>query len=403
MNNQLSPHRFHVLAAMFMLISFMLGCNESMVIGNLTLIANTYHQSLGGISFLVAVFAWTYAIVTPVLTLLTNRFNKYWLLMCLLLVFLLGTILSSCSPSLNWLVISRVITASVAGTIESLMSVIVYQMPTSLKQRSLAVACIYTGYSIASVVGIPLGTMIANHFRWQDAFVMVAVITVVSLLISSIILPHNLPGKKVEIINQLTILKDRNAWMGIFFIITAAATFFGYYTYIRPLIRQTLHFSAAGLSLILMILGIIDIIANQTGGKLSAQTGSGFSTLRYVYLFNLVVFASFSFLMQNKWVGLICLMVLSMTAAMSASPTQVFFMNLANSKYPASLSLASTFTAIFYNVGIALASMTGGRVVKYAGLTSLGWNSFAYCLIATLLVFALAKSQSGPTREWSKD
>lgn len=391
MSKQLSQHQFHVLAAMFLLISFMLGCNESMVVGNLTLIANTYHQPLSQISILVAIFAWTYAIVTPILTMLTNRFNKYWLLMALLAVFLTGTILSSFSPTYGWLVISRVITASVAGAIESLLSVIVYKMPTTLKQRSLAVACIYTGYSIASVVGIPLGTVIANRFRWQDAFIMVAVITVIAFAISSQILPHDMPGKRAEIKDQLVILKDRHAWMGIFFIISAAATFFGYYTYIRPLIRQTLHFSADGLSLILMILGVIDIIANQLSGKMATGKDAGFNILRYVYLFNLVVFASFGWLMQNKWVGLTTLFVLALTAAMTASPTQVYFMNLASKKYPSSLSLASTFTAIFYNVGIALASMTGGRVLKYAGLTSLGWNSFAYCLIATVLVFGLAK------------
>lgn len=86
MPKELSHHRLHLFMAMFILISFMLGCNEYMVVGNLTLIAQTYHESLSQVSSLVAIFAWTYAIVTPILAIFTNRIHKYYLLMGLLVV-----------------------------------------------------------------------------------------------------------------------------------------------------------------------------------------------------------------------------------------------------------------------------------------------------------------------------
>ncbi|MDT7013472.1 hypothetical protein [Levilactobacillus namurensis] len=86
MPKELSHHRLHLFMAMFILISFMLGCNEYMVVGNLTLIAQTYHESLSQVSSLVAIFAWTYAIVTPILAIFTNRVHKYYLLMGLLVV-----------------------------------------------------------------------------------------------------------------------------------------------------------------------------------------------------------------------------------------------------------------------------------------------------------------------------
>ncbi|WP_158422971.1 hypothetical protein [Levilactobacillus namurensis] len=57
MPKELSHHRLHLFMAMFILISFMLGCNEYMVVGNLTLIAQTYHESLSQVSSLVAIFA----------------------------------------------------------------------------------------------------------------------------------------------------------------------------------------------------------------------------------------------------------------------------------------------------------------------------------------------------------
>lgn len=389
MDQKLSIHRFHVLTAMFMLISFMLGCNEFMVVGNLTLIANTYHESLSQISWLIAVFSWTYAIATPIVTLLTNRIHKYYLLIGLLIIFLGGSILSSISPSLGWLMVSRVITASVAGIIESLMSVIVYQLTDDHKLRSMAVAYIYTGFSLASVIGLPIGTIIADHFGWKDAFVMVAGITLIAMIVALFILPRNLAAGEGGIKDQLILFKDRHIWFGIIFVTCAAATLYGYYTYIRPLIHQTLHFSTDQLSMWLLLIGVVDLLANQTSGRIAA--GNGFKTLRPVYLLDLVLLASFSLMMRNQWSGIGLILILTFTVSLFGSPIQVFFLNEATKKYPSSVNLASTLSAMFYNVGIAFSSMTAGRMLKHFGLTSMGFNSMIYCLIATVMVFVLAK------------
>lgn len=389
MTEKMSKDRLHILTAMFVLIAFMLGCNEFMVVGNLSLIAQTYHESLSQISWLVSAFAWTYAIVTPLLALFTNKIHKYYLLITLLLIFLTGTILSSCAPSIGWLLFSRIITASVAGMIESLLSVIVYQLSHNQKQRSMTIAWIYTGFSIASVVGVPLGTIIADHWRWQDAFIMCAVITAVATVIALLVLPKNLKAGKGNYRDQIQIFKDKTIWYGIGFVICAAATLYGYYTYIRPLVHIQLKFDLNALSLILLLLGVVDIFANQVAGRIAAN--NGFKKLRYVYVLNIVLLALFGLMIQNQVTGITWIFILGFTVAIFGSTTQVFFLNEATKKYPAAINLASTLSAIFYNVGIALSSMTAGQVLKYGGLTSLGWNSLVYCSVATILCFILAK------------
>ena len=76
-----------------------------MVVGNLSLIAHTYHQTLSQSASIVSVFAWTYAIATPLLALSTNRFNKRSLFLTLLAVFLAGTLLSAFAPQATDLLI----------------------------------------------------------------------------------------------------------------------------------------------------------------------------------------------------------------------------------------------------------------------------------------------------------
>lgn len=389
MAEKLSKHRLHVLTAMFVLIAFMLGCNEFMVVGNLSLIAKSYHESLSQISWLVSAFAWTYAIVTPLLAIFTNKVHKYYLLIGLLIIFLTGTILSSCAPNIGWLLFSRIITASVAGMIESLLSVIVYQLSHNQKQRSMTIAWIYTGFSIASVVGVPLGTFIADHWRWQDAFIMCAVITTIATIVAFMILPKNLQAGEGNYRDQVVIFQDKIIWYGIFFVICGAATLYGYYTYIRPLVHQQLHFGLNSLSFILLLLGVVDIFANQVAGRIAVN--NGFKKLRYVYVLNIVLLALFGLMMQNQWTGIVWLFILGFTVAIFGSTAQVFFLNEATEKYPLAINLASTFNAIFYNVGIALSSMTAGQTLRWGSLSSLGWNSMAYCIVATVLCFILAK------------
>ena len=71
----ISTGRLRLLTADFVLISFMLGCNEFMIVGNLSLIANSFHESLAQIAWLVSAFAWTYALLTPLITMATARFD----------------------------------------------------------------------------------------------------------------------------------------------------------------------------------------------------------------------------------------------------------------------------------------------------------------------------------------
>lgn len=381
---QLSNRHLNTITTVFVLIAFMLGCNEFMVVGNLTLIAHTYHESLPHIAGLISLFAWTYALMTPVVTLYTNRFNKYRLLLVLMLIFLSGTLISSFAPNYPCFLFSRVVTASVAGILESLIQAIVYQLAPNQKKRSAITALVYTGFSIATVLGLPLGTLIADLWNWQAAFIMVAVVTAISTVLAAILVPRKLAIPASGIRDQLTLLRDKNIWLGIGFVTCAAATLYGYYTYIRPLIRQTLGFSTTMLSVILMLLGGIDVISSLLFGRLGAK--NGMRRLHGVYLAILFLLALFSTAMWTPATGILVLSLLGLLIPLFSSPIQLYFLNIASSKYPAGVMLASSLSPVFYNIGIATSSLTAATTLRHFGLANLGWNSFAYALITLLLL-----------------
>lgn len=79
--------KYRLQSMVFVSVAFLLGCNEFMVVGVLSDIAKSYQASLSTVGLLVTSFAIIYAVCTPVITMLTSRFNRFKVLMALMLVF----------------------------------------------------------------------------------------------------------------------------------------------------------------------------------------------------------------------------------------------------------------------------------------------------------------------------
>ncbi len=141
-------------ASVLVLVSFMLGCNEFMVVGVISDIAQSLHVTITMAGYLVTIFAIVYAISTPIITLFANRFNRFRTLMVLMVIFLIGNTASGFATSYGWFLVSRLITAAVAGTIESLITIFAYDLAPRHKRASL-ISWIAAGFSIASVIGLP--------------------------------------------------------------------------------------------------------------------------------------------------------------------------------------------------------------------------------------------------------
>ena len=152
--------KYRLQSLVFVLVAFLLGCNESMVVGVISNIAKSYHASLSTVGLLVTIFAITYAICTPILTTITSEYDRFKVLMVMLAIFWVGNTMTALAPSLPWLFVSRIITAAVAGTIISLILVFV-SVIAPLEKRSMLVAAVFSGFSTATIIGVPIGTTIS--------------------------------------------------------------------------------------------------------------------------------------------------------------------------------------------------------------------------------------------------
>ena len=372
----------------FILVAFMLGCNEFMVVGVLSDIARSYHVPLSTVGFLVTAFAGVYAISTPIITTLTSNWNLYKLLMLLMTVFFIGNTLTAMAPTLGWLLFARIITAAVAGTIISLINLLV-SIITPMDKRPMVLAWVGAGFSIASVIGVPLGTTIATLLSWHDSFWIISGLTLIVFALLAWLTPRDTPQVKGSILEQLALLKNHRVLLGIGITVAVLSLQYTFYTYVRPLITTVMSFSLTSLNWLLLLLGVMSIIGNEIAGIVASH--NGVQKLPIVFILMTILSLVLGIALGNNITGMLVLAALCVVVIIYGTTIQLVFISVAEKEYPQSLALATSLISIFANVGISLGSFTASTTVNFANLTMLGYVGAVYGLLAIGLSFALRR------------
>jgi DHA1 family inner membrane transport protein len=376
-------------ASALVLVAFMLGCNEFMVVGVLSDIARSLRVTVATAGYLVTIFAVVYAVSTPLITILTNRFGRYPLLMTLMVIFLIGNTWSGFTSSYGWFLLTRMITAAVAGTIESLIIVFANDIAPREK-RAMLISWLAAGFSIASVVGVPVGTAISTAYSWHVAFHLISVVSLVTCMVMVGILPRHIKHVSGTIKDQLVLLTDRRIYLGAALILFTAAAMYTYYTYIRPLLTTGLGFGTTALNWLLFVLGIMSILGNRLSGKIAER--HGLTTMPRFYVMDIGLLLCLPVAMQSQVAGFGVFLVLTLIIMAVNSPIQVHFLDVAEASYPQSVALASSLNAIFFNIGISVGSATASVMLTRVGLGYLGWGAAVFAVISLVIVIGLNRA-----------
>lgn len=376
---------FNLPVTILVALSFMLGMSEFIMVGILPDIAAGLKVSEVTVGNLVSLFALVYAPVTPLGSALSARFPRFATHLTLVGVFLLGNVLCAFAPNYGVLVIARILIALVSGTLVAIAMTYAPDVTTE-RYRTKFIAWVFSGFSIASVVGVPVGTWVANVFGWRWAFHLVNVLTVVLIVLMVIVLPRNSHIVKIGFLPQFRLFFDRRIQLGVLDVVFGAAASYVFYTYLTPIMRDEVHVPERYLSVGLVIFGAACLWSNLYGGKL-ADRGRGVEPLthiRPIYCAHAVLMAS---LIVAHWVpvyGALLLVVLGMFMYSQNSASQVLYMDVASQSHPGSLNLAASLNSMSFNIGIALGSAVGGVVNGHVGLMWLGpvGALFLLCAIA---------------------
>ena len=370
----MAKERFFNLPVLILIASsFMLGMSEFIVVGILPDIAADLKISEVTVGNLVSLFAFVYAPVTPLGSALSARFPRFATHLTLIGIFLAGNILCAFAPNYAVLVVARIMIALVSGTLVAVAMTYAPDVTTD-RFRTKFIAWVFSGFSIASVVGVPVGTWVANTFGWRWAFHMINVLTIVLIIGMVMVLPRNSHIVKIGFLPQFRLFFDRRIQLGVLDVVCGAAASYVFYTYLTPIMRDEVHVPEQYLSVGLVIFGAACLWSNLYGGKL-ADRGRGVEPLthiRPIYCAHAVLMAS---LVVAHWVpvyGALLLVVLGMFMYLQNSASQVLYMDVASQSHPGSLNLAASLNSMSFNIGIALGSAVGGLINGHFGLMWLG-------------------------------
>ena len=164
------------------LLSFVLGTCEFIMIGIVPDISETLGVPLTQAGMLISWFALAYAAGTPVLSLWGSRFSRYRFLMALTVLFILGNLAAFFCTAYASLLADRLFLAVLSGTMIAVSTTFAPEI-AERKYLPSVMAWIFAGFSIAAVLGVPLGTLAAAYLPWQWLFAVIAAVSAIDLFL----------------------------------------------------------------------------------------------------------------------------------------------------------------------------------------------------------------------------
>ena len=363
--------------------AFGIGTTEFVPVGLLSSIADNLTISITLAGLLISGYAIGVAVGAPVLTSLTSKMSRKTLLMALMLIFIVGNSAAALSTSFALLLTARVITAFAHGIFFSIGSTIAADLVAPSKRAS-AIAIMFTGLTVATVTGVPLGTFIGQAFGWRLTFWCVAALGIIGIIASAILVPNHLkeapPAKFKE---QLKIL--RNGRLLLAFAITAlgyGGTFVAF-TYLTPLLEDVTGFDAKWVSVILLGYGLMVAIGNVIGGKVSNH--QPIRALYWMFILQAAVLFLLTFAAPVKGIALVVIFLMGLFAFMNVPGLQLLVVHLAERYVPSAVNVASALNIAAFNIGIAIGSFLGGLIVDSMGLIHTAWIGALMVIGAVLL------------------
>lgn len=382
-------NKFAILA--LAMSAFAIGMTEFISVGLLPLIKDSFNTTISLAGLTVSLYAVGVTIGAPLLTPLTNKIKRKHLLIGIMLIFIIANTLAAFSTTFSMLLAMRVLSALMHGVFMSIATAIASDL-VSPDKRSSAIAMMFTGLTVATITGVPLGTWIGQQFGWEASFITIAIIGFLSLVINIISVPNDLNEyEQASMLEQLTVFKNKSLMMVYLITALGYGGTFVVYTYLTTLLTDTLHYSDDAVVILLVIYGVMVAIGNTLGGKLT--NNRPMQVLIGIFLIQAIVLLIVGVTVSHQILGTIAILIMGLFAFMNIPGLQLIVVLFAERKNKATTNFASSLNIASFNIGITLGSVIGGYVLNHFSITMTPYFGFAMVLIASAMMYMVYKNE----------
>ncbi len=368
------------LVPMFALFATILcvGTAELIVVALLPNLAADLAVDIPTAGLLITGYAVGVAIASPVLTLLTGSIPRRQLLLGMLVVFVIGNILCAVATVYWALLAARIIVACCHGVLFGIAMVIAIRIAPPGRQTT-AISMLVSGFTIATILGVPLGTAIGNAFGWRATFWAIAGIGAVAAVVVAALIPAE-SGQQHK---RSNLAAELRASVRPFVLISFAAMtlymigVFTLYAYLVPLVTTVSGVPVAYVPLLLFGMGFVGFFGNLASGRLADW--KPYATMLGIISSVMVLLLILGQAISSTWGTAIVLWLIWFIGFGYAAPARTRVLK-AVADAP---NFTSTLTSTAFNIGIAAGAAIGGAAIAAGwGYGALPYLSACFCSLA---------------------
>lgn len=369
--------------------NFVIGVAGFSIIGILEPLGAEMGRSAASAGQLMTVYALAYAVLSPLMVALSGQVGRRRVLAASIVLVTLAAVISAIASNFATLNAGRVLAAAGAGIFTPVAAAVAAALYPA-EQRAKVLAGVFFGLTLSQVLGVPVGSWIAYTFGWRWAFWLVVSMALPLLWMIWRRVPAGLTFQPVSLSDLREVMSQGRMMLAVMFTGSFLGSIYVLYTFIAPLLSETMGYGRDGIAFILLMFGFGAVGGNVFGGFLADRFG-WWITLTFLCVTQIIIQPVYSFLPLSD-------VSVAATAFLWAffgwgfmAGQQMRLVNLAGPQAPVVLALNAA--AIY--IGAAVGSALGGLVIATFGINSIGW---AAGLASTFALLHLLLSSRFPPR-----
>jgi len=371
---------------MLALAAFAIGTSEFVIVGLLPDLSHDLHVTIPTAGLLVTGYALGVVIGAPILAIATAKAPRKAALLALIATYAAGNALCALAPTYALLMAARLLTALCHGAFFGIGSIVAAQL-VAPEKRGQAIAIMFSGLTLANVLGVPAGTALGQFAGWRATFWCVVAIALVATAAIALFLPPQQPPELSSLLGEFAVMRKPQVLLAMLMSVLLSASLFSVFTYVTPMLERVAHVTPSGVTWLLLFFGVGITAGNLIGGRLGDWRLM--PSIAAVQIGIVIVLALFTVTLPNGIAAAITLVLWGLLTFAMATPLQMRVIDTA----PEAPNLVATLNQGAFNLGNAggawFGSIALGAGLAYQSLPWLGAGLGALGLATTVASMVL--------------
>ncbi|MEV4803016.1 MFS transporter [Nonomuraea sp. NPDC049421] len=374
--------------AVLMVSVFVVGTSEYLIAGLLPQVAADLDVSVSTAGQAVTAYALGVVVGGPLVTIATVRLPRKALAVGLLVSFAAGNTVCAVAGSYEVLIAGRVV-ASLSHAAFLTLALMAATQVVAPHRVGTAIAAVGSGFSVATLLGVPLGVLLGEDAGWRTPFAVLVILALAAAGALAAVLPRQeAPATRVR--DEIATVLGRRVLIVIATTAVGLAATSTVFTYLVPALTGITGLGPTAISALLLLHGAGGLAGGLAAGRLADRSPA--VTVRGMFAGLAVMLAVFPFAVPWAGPAVVAVLVLGVLTSATTPALQSLVLRHAG-RAP---TLAVSVNVCAFNIGIAAGSALGGGLVAVDGLRWLGLAAAALSLAALAISYAAIPRQPAP-------